>query len=230
MPTVTSSSNNAANRANTAPPPAAYTVRAGDTMSSIASRHGVSLSALVAANPHVPNPNFIGIGDVLTIPGGSGSPPAGPAPAGNTISYTSAMTAPRRAQYLPFSAEAEALFADAARYAGLPVSWASSASLHNLLERESHGKVGVPNYTYGARSSNPDRWHEVHAELRAGRKTATSSATGLGQLILDNVDAHYPSGRAGIGDPLEEAVGMLRYIQDRYGNPSTAWSSHNGWY
>jgi SLT domain-containing protein len=52
---------------------------------------------------------------------------------------------------------------------------------------------------------------------------ARSSASGLGQLLLANVDEHYPDGRAGIGDPLNEAAGMLSYIKKRYGNPDEAW-------
>lgn len=124
-------------------------------------------------------------------------------------------------QYRPFAQDTIRLFEEAATKAGLPRSWASSPGLHNLLRRESHGEVGKLNYTYGSRSER-----EVHAELRAGIISARSSATGLGQLLLSNVDAYYPSGRAGIGDPLEEAVGMLRYIDARYGSPAQAWASY----
>ncbi|MBE1160899.1 LysM peptidoglycan-binding domain-containing protein [Dyella acidiphila] len=56
----------------TAPKPASsnYVVRAGDTMSGIASSHGVSLSALEAANSQITNPNLIHIGETVHIPGG----------------------------------------------------------------------------------------------------------------------------------------------------------------
>lgn len=136
---------------------------------------------------------------------------------------TDAAGVPRLDRYPPFSNEAKQLFSAAARQAGVPESWASSSGLHNILQRESDGNVGIPNYTYGARKSDPSRWSEVHAELRAGRITARSSATGLGQLLLRNVDAYYPNGRAGIGDPVQEAAGMLSYIKDRYGSPEEAW-------
>lgn len=46
-----------------------YTVQPGDTMFFIAQTFGVSLSALIAANPHIPNPNLIFPGDVLCVPG-----------------------------------------------------------------------------------------------------------------------------------------------------------------
>lgn len=126
--------------------------------------------------------------------------------------------------FKPFSPEARALFTEAAKLAGVPASWANSAGLHNILAKESRGRVGVPNYTYGARARNPSQWANVHNELKRGRISAKSSATGLGQLLLSNVEKHYPSGRKGIGNPLEEAAGMLSYIKDRYRTPERAWS------
>jgi len=45
-----------------------YTVRSGDTLSGIAARHGVSLSALLAANPQITNPNLIYPGQTVHIP------------------------------------------------------------------------------------------------------------------------------------------------------------------
>lgn len=46
-----------------------YTVRSGDTMGSIAKKHGVTLQQLVAANKHITNANLIYPGQKLTIPG-----------------------------------------------------------------------------------------------------------------------------------------------------------------
>jgi SLT domain-containing protein len=109
----------------------------------------------------------------------------------------------------------------------VPESWATSQGLHNILSRESGGVVGRPNYTYGRRANDRSQWGAIHDELRNGQKTARSSATGLGQLLLSNVDRYYPNGRAGIGDPVQEAAGMLRYIQDRYGHPDVAWQRYN---
>jgi peptidoglycan hydrolase-like protein with peptidoglycan-binding domain len=134
---------------------------------------------------------------------------------------------PIRIVYAPRSEEARALFREAALAADLPVAWADSLGLHRLLAAESQGQVGVPNYTYGSRRFQEERFREVHAELRLGIRSTRSSATGLGQLLLDNVEIYYPSGRAGIGDPLEEAIGMLRYIEARYGNPDAAWQRYN---
>ena len=45
-----------------------YTVKNGDTLSGIAARYGVSLDALIAANPQIKNPNLIYAGDKVAIP------------------------------------------------------------------------------------------------------------------------------------------------------------------
>jgi LysM repeat protein len=196
-----------------------YTVAPGDTLSRIANNHGVSMLNLLSAN-NIQNPNRIDVGDTINVPGAGSNGDAAYIPA--TALNNGSSSAPF-GEYKPFSAEAKALFADAARSAGLPASWANSNGLHRILQKESKGKVGVPNYTYGRRASRPASWGGIHDELKRGRISANSSATGLGQLLIANVDRYYPSGRAGIGDPKEEAVGMLRYIKDRYGNPNNAW-------
>ncbi|MBE3599505.1 MAG: LysM peptidoglycan-binding domain-containing protein [Limnochordaceae bacterium] len=61
-----------------------YTVRPGDTMFTIAQRFGVSLDALIAANPQIPNPAQIFAGDVLCIPPSSISGAAAPSGAPET--------------------------------------------------------------------------------------------------------------------------------------------------
>ena len=149
--------------------------------------------------------------------------------------------------YPPGSPEQVSLFEAAARLVGLPARWARSSGLANILRRESGGWVGVPNFRYGDRAKDKSRWPEIWAELRRHIYTGTqitarereadlakglppqprrSGATGLGQLQPDNVDKLYPSGRAGIGVPIEEAAGMLRYIKERYGTPEIAWAKY----
>ena len=41
----------------------------GDTLWAIALRHGVTLQALLAANPGIKNPNLIQVGQQVVIPG-----------------------------------------------------------------------------------------------------------------------------------------------------------------
>jgi LysM repeat protein len=45
-----------------------YQVRAGDTLYSISRRFGVSVQDLIAANPHLSRPEWLGVGDYLCIP------------------------------------------------------------------------------------------------------------------------------------------------------------------
>jgi len=76
------------------PQAATYTVRRGDTMSAIAKAHGVSLQALVDANPQLSNVNRIAVGQTLNLPGAVASQPAhvpvvrntGPAASGHAAS------------------------------------------------------------------------------------------------------------------------------------------------
>jgi len=45
-----------------------HTVARGDTLWAIAARYGVTLAALLAANPQIKNPNLIGIGEQVRLP------------------------------------------------------------------------------------------------------------------------------------------------------------------
>ena len=54
-----------------------------------------------------------------------------------------------------------------------------------------------------------------------------SSATGLGQLLSSTGYANMPLGYGGYGIPMQEAIGMLKYIKGRYGHPNSAYSFHN---
>jgi spore coat assembly protein SafA len=71
-------------RQSTTCPPGtfSYTVQPGDTMFSIAQRFGVSLDALIAANPQIPNPNLIFPGQIVCVPRTDGRCPSG------TFAYT----------------------------------------------------------------------------------------------------------------------------------------------
>jgi len=136
----------------------------------------------------------------------------------------------QRAQYKPGAPETVELFRNAALWSGMPVQWADHPGLHYILRRETHGWVGRPNCTYNSvhgadfcREHFRHRWPLVWDELRAGVITARSSACGLGQLLLRNQRRFMPSGPDGLGNALEEAIGMLRYIQNRYGDPQTAY-------
>jgi len=179
-----------------------------------------------------------------TTPGKAPGPGPSPAPIPARNLYT-------KEQYPPLSPDAVALFTSAAKYAGLPVEWASSVELSNIMSKESNGWVGRPNYQFGEGSSASERatwlmnhrerwpliwdsirrgtWRDMLAEpYRSKPAGEQSSATGLGQLTWSNIRTgnFYPSGVEGIGNAFEEAIGMLRYIKQRYGSPQAAWAQY----
>ena len=57
--------------------PSSYVVKSGDSLSGIASKAGVSLSALEKANPQIKNFNLIYPGEKINLPGGSKAPSSG---------------------------------------------------------------------------------------------------------------------------------------------------------
>jgi LysM repeat protein len=48
-----------------------YTIRASDTLASIARRFGVTVEQILAANRQIVNPNIIFVGQVICIPTGN---------------------------------------------------------------------------------------------------------------------------------------------------------------
>jgi hypothetical protein len=52
-----------------------YTIRASDTLASIARRFGVTVEQILAANRQIVNPNIIFVGQVICIPTGIPTPP-----------------------------------------------------------------------------------------------------------------------------------------------------------
>ncbi len=142
--------------------------------------------------------------------------------------------------FKPGSALFRELFTRAAAAAEVPSEWAESEALAQLVAAESGGWVGIPNFTwnnlFGSKYSsakNAAAWPALWPGLRKGNWPAvdksagfTSRAIGIGQLQPANIAKYYPSGYRGVGVPLEEAVGTLRYIADRHGDPEAAWTHH----
>jgi hypothetical protein len=105
------------------------------------------------------------------------------------------------------------------------------------MDRESGGWVGRPSYAFKNvipgihHTSQAHRWpREIWEPLRAGRwdefnAAGRCKATGLGQMCQDKMDL-FPDGAQGIGDPLNEAVALMRYVRQRYGTPERALAFH----
>jgi Transglycosylase SLT domain len=100
-------------------------------------------------------------------------------------------------------AQADAALTQAMTLEGVPQSWQSG--LEFIMAQESGGQVNVQN--------------PVH------------SARGLFQLTAANYHLN-PNGAGSFGNPVEEAQGGIRYIQQRYGTADNAvafWRQHH-WY
>jgi LysM domain/Transglycosylase-like domain len=69
-----------------------YTVQSGDTLSGIAARSGVSLSAIEAANPQIHNPNLIYVNQKVHVPDGRSG--VTPIPGPSVSAATSAPATP----------------------------------------------------------------------------------------------------------------------------------------
>lgn len=59
-----------------------YTVKATNTLYSIAQRFGITVQQIIAANPQIVNPNNILVGQVICIPNGTPTPTTTPTPNG----------------------------------------------------------------------------------------------------------------------------------------------------
>lgn len=142
-------------------------------------------------------------------------------------------------QFVPWSKKAKELFMYATNVAWFPEEWAQSESLHQLLKKESWWKVWVMNYEF-KKSSAWDIYSFKDYVLEntwlsswkiSKQLWTVSNATWLGQMLIWNVDKYYPEWRKGIWKPLNEAVWMLKYIEDRYWSVEIANEMHwKVWY
>ena len=69
-----------------------YTIVSGDTLFKIAQRYGINVATLVAANPHITNPDLIYPGDVICVPTAP-EVPAPEVPAGERITLATTTSA-----------------------------------------------------------------------------------------------------------------------------------------
>lgn len=122
------------------PTPNIVYVQPGDSLARIAQRYGTTVSAILAVNPDITNPDLVYVGQAITLPSPSaivpttavGTPVAAPLPAeGSTLSAT--LIPPPDAAALPFALGGQVFsFArpDAMRDAGM--TWARAQVRWNL--------------------------------------------------------------------------------------------------
>ena len=103
-----------------------YTVRSGDTLGGIAARHGIGVTALAALNG-IANPNIVGVGRVLRVPG------AAPSSAGASAAQVAALLASHAARYGVDPALARAIAWQESRWTQSAVSSSGAIGVMQLM-------------------------------------------------------------------------------------------------
>lgn len=169
-----------------------YRIQSGDTLSAIASRSRVSLSALLRANPDIKNPNLIYAGRSLNLPGASDS--FEPARSTARSAAVPASVGGRVGQWI---AQAQRIL----QAAGIPLSKMNAQDLATIIQRESSGNPNAQNNW----DSNAAKGHP---------------SIGLMQTIGPTFNAYKLPGHGNIRDPIDNIIAGVRYAVARYGSVS----------
>jgi LysM repeat protein len=177
-----------------------YTVQSGDTMSSIAAAHNVTLAALEAANPHVTNPNVIEVGEILNISGGGVDHP---------VTVSSAGAIPINAvNYGRFAGNGTVAtwITQACQIMGQPTAfWVKGYEV--LCRRESSGWPNAINHTDG----------NAHGPIQVDGYPLHCSR-GIAQCIPDTFASNHVSHTSQtIYDPVANIAASMHYVRNRYG-------------
>lgn len=137
-------------------------------------------------------------------------------------------------QVKPYSQELRDAADEACAWLGRgPLSDEEFDALSYIVDRESDGWRGRPNYTadtvawyidrrvdFEKRFSHPanrQAWPVFERDTRSGSYRSKSSCVGIGQGRGDNYEFYCPVGRSGIGDTVAEIAFMIAYCIGRYG-------------
>jgi len=195
--------------ASNGPSPDEHLVRAGETLSGIAAERGVSLNALLAANPQIVNPNLIRTGQVLNLP-------------------------PREAASTYVVKSGDTLSAIGAK---LGVSWQAIAQANNLRDPDlirPEQQLTIPN---GATTSvnQPTPANDAQSEARP-TTTATANDQRIGALSERYESGGRGPGTvsSGAGDPggvsygTYQLAGNMNRPQEFLANEGSRWASEFG--
>jgi len=176
-----------------------YVVQSGDTMSSIAAAHNISLVTLEAANPNVANPDLIQTGEVLNIPGGAC--PTAPAAEDGTVPI-GAVTYGR----YDAGGQVNSWAIKACEIMGNPASyWVRGYEV--LCARESSGNANAIN-TYDS---------NAHGPIQSDGHPLNCSR-GVAQCIPETFASYHVAGTStDIYDPVANIAASMRYVMNRYG-------------
>jgi LysM repeat protein len=182
-----------------------YVVQPGDTMTSIAAAHNMTLAGLEAANPQVHNPNKIQAGQLLNLVSGGASPPArsssGSPGSPGPISIGSVT-------YARFTGtgSTSSWTTTACNIMGLPpANWVTGYKV--LCARESSGRPNAINhYDSNARGPIQSDGYPLHC------------SRGIAQCIPDTFAAYHQAKTSNdIYDPVANLAASISYVRARYG-------------
>jgi LysM repeat protein len=180
-----------------------YIVQSGDTKSGIAGAHGLSLGALEAANPQIPDPDVIHPGQLINIPGGEHQPahtPSAPRLAGGTMAISDV-----RYHSFDGGGNVASWTESACDVIGVPaLHWVAGYQV--LCSRESSGRANAIN----------DWDSNAHGPLQADGYPLHCSR-GVAQCIPDTFAANHVAGTtAEIYDPVANIAASMHYVMNRY--------------
>ncbi|MFD1392582.1 LysM peptidoglycan-binding domain-containing protein [Lacticaseibacillus jixianensis] len=142
---------------------ATYTVKAGDTLSAIASHTGVSQSTLIQLNS-IQNANMISVGQVLKLSGAPAAQPAKARPAATQAAAPKVVSAPRQT--------VKAAPVQQRTYAATSTSEAAAKAA--IAQRESGGSYTARNGQYYGRYQLTVSY--LHGDLSAANQERTADA------------------------------------------------------
>ena len=182
-----------------------YTVQSGDTMASIATHFGVTLTALEAANPQISNPNMLSVGQVLTLPGGSTSS-SGTGTSGQVNGVQAISVQNVHFTLYSGGGDINTWISQACQAAGLPVNSNWVNGFLTLCNRESSYLPNAVNTTdYNANGPIVADGHPQNC------------SRGLAQCIPSTFAAYHVAGTSNdIYDPVANIAAASQYIRSRY--------------
>jgi LysM domain/Transglycosylase-like domain len=184
-----------------------YTVQSGDTLSGIAARSGVSLSAIEAANPQIHNPNLIYVDQKVHVPDGRSGVTPIPGP-----SVSAATSAPATPDEGSTAASQPAASEGAAT---------SSSSTNSGTASSSTGSSSTVTSTGGGA---PSSFQQCVAWRESGDNPTASSAGMYGILPSTWASLGY-SGTAGEASVAQQT----QAFQQLYAQDGTApWAPYDG--
>lgn len=181
-----------------------YTVESGDTTTKIASKFGVSLEALLAANPEVKDPNKIQTGQVLIIPEGGRSSSVGSTLSVNEVTFGG---------YTGDGSHHGAghIYID---------RWIDSACKAIGVAQNDNWRIGYKTLCLRESSYYPNAVNtsdmNAHGE-RAPDGHPFNCSRGLAQCIPPTFAKHWAPGTStSIYDPVANIAASMNYVQTRY--------------